>query len=55
VRRDDAHRIHDQIKPWSELDDANQEKDRNAVREIPGMLALAGFRIQKTDEISKGA
>ena len=55
VPRDDAHKTHDQIKPWGELDEANQDKDRNAVREIPGMLALAGFRIQKADEISKGA
>ncbi len=45
--RDDARKLHDQLKPWEELDEANKDKDRNAVREIPSMLALAGFQIQK--------
>jgi hypothetical protein len=45
--RDDAKKVHDQIKPWEQLDDANKDKDRNAVREIPAMLALAGFEIQR--------
>jgi TrkA-N domain/RyR domain len=53
--RNDALKIHDQLKPWEQLDEPNRDKDRNAVREIPGMLALAGFRIQKTDESPKGA
>jgi RyR domain len=48
VPRDDAKKIHDQIKPWEQLDQDNREKDRNAVREIPDMLALAGYRIRNT-------
>jgi hypothetical protein len=49
--RDDAKKIHDQIKPWEQLDESNKDKDRNAVREIPAMLALAGFGIQKTSGV----
>jgi len=46
-QRDDANMIHDQIKPWAELDEGNRGKDRDAVRELPDILELAGFRIQK--------
>lgn len=45
--RDDGAKVHDQIKPWDELDEANREKDRAAVRELPRALALAGFAIQR--------
>ena len=48
VPRDDARKIHDQIKPWEQLDEPNREKDRDAVREIPRMLAVAGFAIRRT-------
>ena len=48
VPRDDARRIHDQIKPWEQLDEANRDKDRDAVREIPRMLALAGFAVRRS-------
>jgi voltage-gated potassium channel Kch len=48
VPRDDAHKIHDQIKPWEQLDEPNRDKDRDAVREIPRMLAAAGFAIQRS-------
>lgn len=47
VPRDDARKIHDQVKPWEELDEANRAKDREAVLEIPRMLAIAGFAIQR--------
>jgi preprotein translocase subunit Sss1 len=45
--RDDANKIHDQIKPWAKLDEENRDRDRDAVRELPDILELAGFRIQK--------
>jgi hypothetical protein len=45
--RDDENMIHDQIKPWAKLDEENRDKDRDAVRELPDILELAGFRIQK--------
>lgn len=45
--RDDAAKVHDQMKPWEELDENNRDKDRDAVRELPAMLELAGFRIER--------
>jgi hypothetical protein len=45
--RDDPNKIHDQLKSWEKLDDENRNKDRNAVRELPHMLELAGFKIQR--------
>lgn len=47
VPRDDAAKIHDQIKSWEQLDEPNRDKDRDAVREIPRMLAVAGFAIRR--------
>lgn len=47
VPRDDARHLHDQLKPWEELDEPNRAKDRDAVREIPGLLAVAGFAIRR--------
>lgn len=47
--RDDAKKVHDQIKPWEQLDEPNREKDRDAVREVPRMLARAGFAIRRRD------
>jgi hypothetical protein len=45
--RDDARKIHPQIKPWEDLDEPNRDKDRDAVRGIPRMLADAGFAIRR--------
>ena len=47
VPRNNAAKIHDQIKPWEQLDEPNRDKDRDAVREIPQMLAAAGFIIRR--------
>ena len=47
VALDDARHPHDQLKPWEDLDEANRAKDRDAVREIPRMLAVAGFAIRR--------
>jgi hypothetical protein len=45
--REDAHKIHDQIKPWEELDDENRQWDRDAVLELPAAIELAGFKIER--------
>ncbi len=45
--RDDAHKIHDQIKPWEQLDEENRGWDRDAVRGLPSVIELAGFKLQK--------
>jgi hypothetical protein len=45
--RDNAAKIHDQLKPYDELDENNKDKDRDAIRELPEMLELAGFKIER--------
>lgn len=35
---------HPDLVPWDKLSDVAQEKDRNAVREIPSVLLQAGFQ-----------
>lgn len=45
--RDNDRKIHDQLKPWEELDEPNRDKDREAVEEIPQILAQAGFGIRR--------
>jgi voltage-gated potassium channel Kch len=43
--RDDERRIHHLIVGWEQLDETERDKDREPVREIPSMLARAGFEI----------
>lgn len=43
--RDDAGRVHDQLVPWEQLSDEERDKDRDPVRELPVMLAHAGYEI----------
>jgi hypothetical protein len=44
-RRDDAAKIHPCLVPWDELTESERDKDRDAVRNIPAVLAAAGLRI----------
>jgi len=43
--RDNEKRVHPDLIPWDELDEAAKEKDRNAVRMIPKLLGDSGFAI----------
>ncbi|MGW2090947.1 RyR domain-containing protein [Promicromonospora sukumoe] len=44
--RDDAARVHPMIgMPWSELPEANREKDRDVVRLLPEILAEFGLEV----------
>jgi len=45
VPRDNARKLHPDMLPWSELPEAQREKDRNAIRAIPPILRDAGFQI----------
>jgi TrkA-N domain/RyR domain len=45
--RDDERKLHDQLVPWEELDERNRDRDRDPVRQLPEMLELTGFRIQR--------
>ncbi len=43
--RDDARRRHPDLVPWEDLDESARDKDRDAVRNIPAVLAAAGLRV----------
>jgi hypothetical protein len=43
--RDDAGKIHPLLVDWAQLPESERDKDREPVREVPVMLARAGFEI----------
>ena len=43
--RDYLQKIHDCIIPWEQLPEVQREKDRNAVRALPGILAKVNLKI----------
>jgi hypothetical protein len=45
--RDDARRLHPSLVPYDELPEDEREKDRDAIRDLPRMLAEAGFEIHR--------
>jgi hypothetical protein len=44
-RRDNRRKVHPDLREWDELDECTREKDRDAVRAIPGILHRAGYQI----------
>lgn len=50
VRRDDQQKIHNCLIPWNELEETEREKDRNAVRALPAILAKVYLKIIRRDE-----
>lgn len=48
---DDRSRKHHRLLvPWESLDTAEKEKDRDAVRNLPRLISLAGFRLRKIED-----
>jgi hypothetical protein len=45
--RDDARKLHPSLVPYEELSEDEREKDRDAIRDLPRMLAEAGFEIHR--------
>ncbi|SIR83624.1 RyR domain-containing protein [Micromonospora avicenniae] len=43
--RDDRVKLHPSIKPWGELSEAERDKDRDVVRDIPLILADYGLQV----------
>jgi len=43
--RDDEHKFHPLMVPYSDLPDEEKEKDRNAVRSYPAQIKAAGLEI----------
>jgi hypothetical protein len=47
--KDDENRTHPDLVPYSQLSEEKKELDRKPVREMPGLLADAGYGIYETD------
>ena len=45
--RDDARKLHPSIIPWESLSEAEKQKDRDTVHNIPELIKKAGFQIRK--------
>jgi hypothetical protein len=43
--RDDSAKLHPSLVAWEELSELEQDKDRDAVRHIPDVLAEVGLRV----------
>ncbi len=48
-RRDNERKVHPSLVPYEELSETEREKDREAVRSIPGILAAAGYEMRKVE------
>jgi hypothetical protein len=44
-KRDNGRKLHPDLQEWGALDEGTREKDRDAVRAIPGVLRKAGYQI----------
>lgn len=47
--KDDENRTHPDLVPYSQLSEEKRELDRKPVREMPGLLAKAGYEVYKDD------
>lgn len=45
--RDDRKKVHPSLVPWEQLSEAEKDKDRDAVRNIPSVLATAGLGVTR--------
>jgi hypothetical protein len=48
--RDDATKSHPLIVPWDQLAEPEKQKDRDAVRNVPILVDMAGFRVRRLPE-----
>ena len=49
VRRDDDQRKHPDCQDWGALSDESRERNRQHIRDLPEILADAGYQIQRMD------
>jgi class 3 adenylate cyclase/tetratricopeptide (TPR) repeat protein len=48
--RDNARMRHPLMVPWDQLEDVHKEKDRDTIRNLPGLVEKAGFRVRRIHE-----
>jgi len=44
-KRDEEAKLHPDLKPWEELPDADKEKDRDNIRQIPNLLKMQNQKV----------
>ena len=49
--RDNARKVHPDLIPWEDprLDEPTKDLDRNAVRQVPAVLAMADYQVVRID------
>jgi hypothetical protein len=52
--RDEDRMLHPDLIPWEELTEADKEKDRDNIRQIPELLALLGMKICRPEDVAAG-
>ncbi|MFD0823039.1 hypothetical protein ACFQ0D_33010 [Micromonospora zhanjiangensis] len=48
--RDDDRLLHPAVRAWDHLHDDMRERNHDAIRELPAILADAGFRIVRVGD-----
>jgi hypothetical protein len=51
--RDDIKKLHPSMLPWEKITEAERDKDRTIVREIPDIAAAAGMTLARFDDTSR--
>lgn len=51
TQRDDARRLHPALLTWDDLSEDMRERNQDAIRELPAILADAGFRIVRVRQV----
>jgi hypothetical protein len=49
--RDDVRKVHPSVRPWDDISEAEREKDRLMVREIPDIVAAAGMTVARLEAL----
>ena len=53
--RDDARKLHPSLIPYDQLSEPEKEKDRDTIRQIPGLLSRIDFQVNREAGIHQGA
>ena len=46
-KKDEERKLHPSLIPWEKLPEEEKEKNRDFIRDLPGILAKAGFQVQR--------
>jgi hypothetical protein len=47
--RDNIRKLHPLLVPWESLNQREQDKDRDTIRNLPRLIAMSGFRLRKIE------